>query len=400
MPGRGKETILSVATFLIIPVFVFCSGTNLNLPAQNPDAGDLRFSVNLTVNGMSEEEEENPGGVIRINADFDEKNRNEKGNLQADYQPDEKKGHRMVEDDPNLKDGSLTLSGAGKGKWKLLFPENIKIWRKSKDSTYEEIISDRFSKKVNLPFFSQLKVEGIKGSRLVNDVKITAEFSPAKSREIYHDSVFLTVLETQFAVTFDDGPLPEKTEKIVKALNNFYYNGEPVRAAFFQIGIKINKFGDLTRFVHQNGHLVLNHTYYHANFGYRMLNDEEIRNDIILCQQEIRKALGREPEKIIRTRSLREEERFDKEIKKLGYRICKGELLNDWKASSFLEVQARAEEVLEAWNTRENPGLHPYPAILIFHVFPEVTYDHIGEIIGYLQDRGFVLVNFDPNLIY
>jgi peptidoglycan/xylan/chitin deacetylase (PgdA/CDA1 family) len=186
----------------------------------------------------------------------------------------------------------------------------------------------------------------------------------------------------------------------VRALHNFYYNGEPVKAAFFQIGIKINKFGDLTQFVHRNGHLVLNHTYFHLNFGYTMLNDDEMRSDIVLCEDEIRRALGKEPEKIIRTRSLREDERFDQEIKRLGYRICKGELLNDWEASSTAEVQTRAEEVLEAWNTRENPSLHPYPAILIFHEFPEMIYDHIDEIISYLQDRGFVLVNFDPNLIY
>ncbi len=349
---------------------------------------------------MSEEDEENPGGLIRVNADFDEKNKNAKGNPQADYQPDEKRGHGMVEDDSNLKDGSLALGGVGKGKWKLNFPENIKIWRKSKDSTYEEIISDRFSKKVDLPFFIQLKIEGIKGSLLTHDVKITAEFDPSKSRTIYRDSVSLTILETKFALTFDDGPLPQKTDKIVRTLKNFYYNGKPVKAAFFQIGVKIKKFGDLTQFVHKNGHLVLNHTHYHAHFGYRMLNDDDIRNDIVLCQEEIRKLLGREPEKIIRSRALREDDRFEKETEKLGYRICTGELLNDWEASSTAEVQTRAEEVLEAWNTREDPRLHPYPAILIFHEFPEVTYDHIGEIISYLQDRGFVLVNFDPNLIY
>jgi peptidoglycan/xylan/chitin deacetylase (PgdA/CDA1 family) len=201
-------------------------------------------------------------------------------------------------------------------------------------------------------------------------------------------------------VTFDDGPLPEKTDRIVRALTRFYHDGEPVRAAFFQIGVKIEKFGDLTGFAHRQGHLVLNHTHRHADFGYRMLNDEEIRDDILLCEGAICRALGKEPVKIIRSRALREDKRFEKEARKLGYGFCTGELLGDWEASSVEEVQTRAEEILESWNTGDDPRLHPYPSILVFHEFPELICDHIGEIITYLQDRGFVLVNFDPDLIY
>ncbi|UCB53002.1 MAG: polysaccharide deacetylase family protein [Candidatus Zixiibacteriota bacterium] len=348
---------------------------------------------------MSEESEDS-GTVIRVNADFDEKNRNAKGNPLADYQPDEKEGHRITADDPNLVDGSLSIDGDGRGKWRLTFPENVKVWRKTEGDEHEEIVSSRLSKKMEVPISCEFKVEGIKGSQLVNDVKILAEFAPARSKKIYRDSVLLTVLETQFAVTFDDGPLPEKTDKIVRALKKFYYSGEPLKAAFFQVGSKIKKFGDLTQFAHQQGHLVLNHTHHHTEFGYRMLNDEEIREDILLCAEEIRRTLGREPEKILRSRALREDRRFERKARRMGYRFCTGELLDDWEASSVEEIQTRAEEILESWNTREDPRLHPYPSILIFHEFPELVCDHIGEIIGYLQDRGFVLVNFDPSLIY
>ena len=392
-------TALPFAFLLSLSFALFCSKASIGSADQSPGGENSRFSVDLVVDEMSEQSEDS-GGVIRVNADFDEKNKNRDGNPLTDYQPDEKEGHRIVGDDPNLMDGSLLIDGAGKGKWRLVFPENTKVWRKKKGGKYVELISSRFSKKVKLPFSCEFKVEGIKASQLTNDVRILAEFTPAKSKETYLDSVFLTVLETQFAVTFDDGPLPEKTDKIVRALNNFYHNGQRVRAAFFHIGVKIKKFGDLTQFVHQHGHLVLNHTHYHAHFTYRMLNDEEIRDDIVLCEEEIRRALGREPEKIIRSRALREDKRFEKEVRRLGYKICTGELLDDWEASSVEEIQTRAEEILKSWNTREDPRQHPYPAILIFHEFPELIYDHIGEIIGYLQDRGFVLVNFDPDLIY
>ena len=104
--------------------------------------------------------------------------------------------------------------------------------------------------------------------------------------------------------------------------------------------------------------------------------------------------------KIIRSRALSENKRFEKEARMMGYRFCTGELLDDWEAESIEEIQTRAEGILELWNTREEPGLCPHPSILIFHEFPELVCDHIGEIISYLQDRGFVLVDFDPDLIY
>jgi peptidoglycan/xylan/chitin deacetylase (PgdA/CDA1 family) len=396
---REKAAALPCAVLLILCLALWRSAAGAESPDHNAGGENRAFSVDLVAGEMSEEAGDS-GVVIRVNADFDEKNKNPEGNPLADYEPDEREGHRITPDDPNLMDGSLSVEGSGKGKWKLTFPDKVKVWRKTEGDEFEEIVSNRFSKTTKVPFSCELKVEGIKGSQLTNDVTISAEFVPANSKEACRDSVLLTVLETRFAMTFDDGPLPEKTEKIVRALKRFYCDGEPVRAAFFQIGVKVEKFGDLSRFAHQQGHLVLNHTHYHAHFGYRMLNDEEIRDDILLCEEAIHRAIGAEPVKIIRSRALREDERFEREAGKLGYRFCTGELLDDWEASSIEEIETRAGQVLESWNTREDPTLHPFPAILIFHEFPELIYDHIGEIISHLQDRGFVLANFDPDLIY
>jgi peptidoglycan/xylan/chitin deacetylase (PgdA/CDA1 family) len=389
----------ALIVFLIF-LFSFSPGF-LNASESRQENDNPTWTVNLMVNGMSEEAEDS-GGVIRINADFDEKNRNAQGNPLADYQPDEKKGHRIVEDDPDLLGESFSIEGkSGKGKWKLIFPDNIIIWGKSSKGKYSELISSKFSDEVAIPFTCNFKVEGIKGSRTTNDAKILAEFIPDGSKEVYRDSVSLTVLETKFVLSFDDGPLPDKTDKIVRALQNLYYNGEPVKAAFFQIGAKIHKFGELTRFVDRNGHLVGNHTQYHERYGHETLPDKTIREDIDLCQEEIRKTLGKEPLKIIRNRSLWEEERFDRMALEMGYKICHGEMLQDWESPNDpKKVEDRAVEVLSGWNTKDNPQQHPYPTILIFHEFPEVTYDHIGEIVRYLQDRGFELVNFDSDQIY
>jgi peptidoglycan/xylan/chitin deacetylase (PgdA/CDA1 family) len=401
MPNKFTQVLLFSTLLVFLTIYSLFSLSPLNAYDSKQENANPTWTVNLVINRMSEEAEDT-GGVIRINGNFDEKNKNSRGNPLADYQPDEKKGNRIVQDDPDLLDGSFSIEEESvKGKWRLIFPDNVMIWEKSAKGKYSELTSSKLSDEITAPLTCNFKIEGIKGSKTTNDVKILAEFIPEGSKEVRRDSVSLTVLDTRFALSFDDGPLPDKTDKIVRALMSFYYNGEPVKAAFFQIGAKIQKFGELTRFVYQNGHLVGNHTQYHERYGHETLPDKSIREDIVLCQEEIQKALGRETPKIIRNRSLWEEERFDRMALELGYKICHGEMLQDWESpKDFKKVEEKAVEVLSGWNTRDDPQLHPYPAILIFHEFPEVTYDHIGEIVRYLQNRGFELVNFDPDQIY
>jgi|GEM_PF-787091 len=396
---RKKEMFLSIISLLL--VFSSFPHSKVSASSSNVNKGEAtrEFSVNLAIAGMSEETEDS-GTVIRVNADFDEKNRNAEGNPLADYQPDVKGGHRIVADDPNLMDGSLAIHGAGGGKWRLIFPERIKVWVKGDSSEYEELDSSWFFKKAGAPISCELKIEGIRGSQSANDVRILAEFTPAESKKTYRDSAFLTVLETQFVLTFDDGPLREKTEKIIGALKNFYHNGEPVRAAFFQRAPKIQQHPELCRLVDEKGHLVFNRALELERRARKRTKAKDIDENMRLWEAEIFRALGKTPERMIRARYLKKGDRFEKEVQKIGARICGGELTFDFRSSSEDKVKRMTAEILQGWNTKENPRLHPYPAILIFHEFPEVTYNHIGEILSYLQDLGFVLVSFDPDLIY
>ena len=64
------------------------------------------------------------------------------------------------------------------------------------------------------------------------------------------------------ALTFDDGPLPGATDRVLDAL------GEAcVPAAFFVIGRCVERWPDLVRRMHAEGHLVANHSYDHHPFG-------------------------------------------------------------------------------------------------------------------------------------
>ena len=62
----------------------------------------------------------------------------------------------------------------------------------------------------------------------------------------------------EVALTFDDGPDPTQTPKVLEVLRR--YN---VKAAFFCVGDKAKEYPDLVRRIVDEGHIVGNHTYEH-----------------------------------------------------------------------------------------------------------------------------------------
>jgi peptidoglycan-N-acetylglucosamine deacetylase len=64
------------------------------------------------------------------------------------------------------------------------------------------------------------------------------------------------------AITFDDGPLPGTTDRILDVLAE-----ANVRAAFFVIGRHARQWPDLVRRMHDEGHLVGNHSFDHLHTG-------------------------------------------------------------------------------------------------------------------------------------
>ncbi|MGH7245227.1 MAG: polysaccharide deacetylase family protein [Phycisphaerales bacterium] len=64
------------------------------------------------------------------------------------------------------------------------------------------------------------------------------------------------------ALTFDDGPWPEATGAILDLLK-----ANCIHAAFFVIGQNAVRWPDLVRRMHDEGHIVGNHTFDHHRFG-------------------------------------------------------------------------------------------------------------------------------------
>src|SRR5579859_2734453 len=76
-------------------------------------------------------------------------------------------------------------------------------------------------------------------------------FLPAKCRG--------TQSRGSIAITFDDGPVRGKTERVLEILKN-----SDVKAAFFCIGKNVREQPDLAKRIHHEGHILGNHSYLHG----------------------------------------------------------------------------------------------------------------------------------------
>ena len=68
--------------------------------------------------------------------------------------------------------------------------------------------------------------------------------------------------EHQVAITFDDGPDPQWTPKVLDILR-----AANVKAAFFLVGVNAERYPGLVRRIVDEGHEIGNHTYYHPNLA-------------------------------------------------------------------------------------------------------------------------------------
>jgi peptidoglycan/xylan/chitin deacetylase (PgdA/CDA1 family) len=91
------------------------------------------------------------------------------------------------------------------------------------------------------------------------------------------------------ALTFDDGPHPGYTPRILETLDRFQ-----AKASFFVIGKYLNEYGSLAAAASRAGHLIANHSFAHPR-AMSFFSVEEIRREVSRCQEELEKWVGYRP---------------------------------------------------------------------------------------------------------
>jgi len=103
--------------------------------------------------------------------------------------------------------------------------------------------------------------------------------------QIFGRTTYRTNSSRKLAITFDDGPNPSATPKLLDLLEK-----HKAQATFFVIGAYAREFPELVREVKARGHVVGNHTETHPKLFWR--NSSDIRVELRLCQSAIKNAAG------------------------------------------------------------------------------------------------------------
>lgn len=95
--------------------------------------------------------------------------------------------------------------------------------------------------------------------------------------------------ENNVALSFDDGPMPVRTEKVLAVLKKFN-----AKATFFLIGNRIKGNESLLLKIDKEGHLMGNHSFSHS-FFFDLMRSKQMVADLQSGNEEIRKVIGKDP---------------------------------------------------------------------------------------------------------
>jgi cellulose synthase/poly-beta-1,6-N-acetylglucosamine synthase-like glycosyltransferase/peptidoglycan/xylan/chitin deacetylase (PgdA/CDA1 family)/spore germination protein YaaH len=153
--------------------------------------------------------------------------------------------------------------------------------------------------------------------------------------------------KNELAMTFDDGPDPEWTPKILDILKR-----EHVPGTFFLIGIQAEKFSGLTKRIYKEGHEIGNHTFTHPDIssigsGY-MKVELNLTERLFASELGVRTLLFRPPYSVDAEPDTEDEVRPLELTQSLGY-ITIGNKIDtrDWNDEPALSPQQIAARVLD-----------------------------------------------------
>ncbi|MFT4177459.1 MAG: polysaccharide deacetylase family protein [Luteolibacter sp.] len=90
------------------------------------------------------------------------------------------------------------------------------------------------------------------------------------------------------AMTFDDGPHPQQTPRLLRMLRE-----RNIKATFFVIGRSVNLYPGIVRQTVSEGHEIANHSHTHRVLS--KLGDDELIRDLTNCQDAVIQACGVRP---------------------------------------------------------------------------------------------------------
>ncbi|MCX7956756.1 MAG: polysaccharide deacetylase family protein [Endomicrobia bacterium] len=183
-------------------------------------------------------------------------------------------------------------------------------------------------------------------------------------------------------LTFDDGPHPYYTKKIVDILKEY-----DVKATFFLVGKQMKKHPDLVKYILSYPKIkIANHTYSHKNLT--KLSIEEIKNEIDLTHKILLNLSEDAKSNIvfyIRPPGGNYNHKVLQQIEILGYKLALWSVFpDDLVCKSKQEILKKIDEQSQSDNE-----------IVLLHSGNQFTLEALPEIIEILKAKNYEFVNID-----
>ena len=193
----------------------------------------------------------------------------------------------------------------------------------------------------------------------------------------------LPLADHEVVLTFDDGPLPPRTTRVLDTLKS-----NCVKATFFIVGRMAKSFPGLVRRAYQEGHTIGTHTEDHPMNMPRLpleRSEQEIQDGIA----SVTKALGgaAAPAPFFRLPGFARSEPIEKYLAASGIMVWSTDVIaGDWKPISPDEVIEHSLDRL----VQKGKG------ILLLHDIHERTVQALPALLNKLQSAGFHIVHVVP----
>jgi peptidoglycan/xylan/chitin deacetylase (PgdA/CDA1 family) len=184
--------------------------------------------------------------------------------------------------------------------------------------------------------------------------------------------------QPQIALTFDDGPY-EITRQLLDVLRE-----HNVKATFFCVGKQVDAFPEITKQVHEEGHLLGNHTYEHLHLT--QIDDTAVIDELRKTNTAIEKLTGYTP-KYFRPTYDEYDDRVNNLAQTLGLTHINWSVdTNDWD-----KANVDSKKIIDTILTEVKNG-----SIILCHDLPDKdTVLALKEAIPQLQQRGLNFITVD-----
>lgn len=179
------------------------------------------------------------------------------------------------------------------------------------------------------------------------------------------------------ALTFDDGPHPTYTRKILKILSD---NEAP--ATFFMLGSRMAEYGKIATQVAKEGHEIGNHSYSHP--FYKKIKTEKIDREVARTDELIRKVTGRKRVRYYRPPYGSLPKYFIQRAENEGFKIVM------WSLDSKDYQGGSPDRIIDKILKYVRGG-----DVILFHDIHPNTVHVIAELVPILKKAGFSFVSLD-----